>query len=257
MVPWMRGTLKKFFLASSTPLAMAAGTSLALPYPTPTVPSPSPTTTRAVKLNRRPPLTTLATRLMVTTRSSMVLFSGAERPSRRSRPPRSLPPRSLPPARGPRCVPWVAEAIRLLPHCCWTCTCGCSSGLGSSELEAGFPGGVGEGGDPAGVAVATPVEDHLGDAGGLGRLGDRGTDLPSLGGLVALAQLEGGGGGQRDALAVVDQLDEQVPGRPGDHQTGTALGADHLLAQPEVPAGLAGPAAGRDPGRAPRALDDR
>jgi hypothetical protein len=31
MVPWMRGTLKKFFLASSTPLAMAAGTSLALP----------------------------------------------------------------------------------------------------------------------------------------------------------------------------------------------------------------------------------
>src|SRR4051794_559932 len=31
MVPWMRGTLKKFFLASSTPLAIAAGTSLALP----------------------------------------------------------------------------------------------------------------------------------------------------------------------------------------------------------------------------------
>jgi hypothetical protein len=31
MVPWIRGTLKKCFLASSTPLAMAAGTSLALP----------------------------------------------------------------------------------------------------------------------------------------------------------------------------------------------------------------------------------
>src|SRR5829696_5573969 len=31
MVPWMRGTLKKCFLASSTPLAIAAGTSLALP----------------------------------------------------------------------------------------------------------------------------------------------------------------------------------------------------------------------------------
>ena len=28
---WIRGTLKKFFLASSTPLAIAAGTSLALP----------------------------------------------------------------------------------------------------------------------------------------------------------------------------------------------------------------------------------
>ena len=61
------GTRKKCFFASSTPLAMAAGTSLALPYPTPTIPLPSPTTTRAVKLNRRPPLTTLATRLMVTT----------------------------------------------------------------------------------------------------------------------------------------------------------------------------------------------
>jgi hypothetical protein len=31
IVPWIRGTLKKCFLASSTPLAMAAGTSLALP----------------------------------------------------------------------------------------------------------------------------------------------------------------------------------------------------------------------------------
>ena len=31
MVPWIRGTVKKCFLASSTPLAIAAGTSLALP----------------------------------------------------------------------------------------------------------------------------------------------------------------------------------------------------------------------------------
>lgn len=31
IVPWMRGTVKKFFFASSTPLAIAAGTSLALP----------------------------------------------------------------------------------------------------------------------------------------------------------------------------------------------------------------------------------
>ena len=41
----------------------------ALPRPTPTWPRPSPTTTSAVKENRRPPLTTLATRLMETTRS--------------------------------------------------------------------------------------------------------------------------------------------------------------------------------------------
>ena len=31
MVPWMRGTVNIDFLASSTPLAMAAGNSLALP----------------------------------------------------------------------------------------------------------------------------------------------------------------------------------------------------------------------------------
>src|SRR6476659_9490705 len=69
IVPWLRGTRKKPLRASSTPLAIAAGTSLALPYPTPTMPLPSPTIPRAVKLNRRPPLTTLETRLIETTRS--------------------------------------------------------------------------------------------------------------------------------------------------------------------------------------------
>ena len=56
--------------AVSIPFWIAAGTSLALPYPIPTLPAPSPTTTRAVKLNRRPPLATLATRLIWMTRSS-------------------------------------------------------------------------------------------------------------------------------------------------------------------------------------------
>src|SRR5258708_1865766 len=69
IVPAILGTRKKPFLAASTPLAIAAGTSLAFPYPTPTRPLPSPTTTSAVKLKRRPPWTTLATRLMATTRS--------------------------------------------------------------------------------------------------------------------------------------------------------------------------------------------
>src|SRR5579859_4584912 len=97
IVPPMRGTRKKCFLAASTPLAMAAGTSLAFPYPTPTMPLPSPTTTKAVKLNRRPPWTTLATRLMVTTRSryAVPLSAPPRRSSRRSR--RSPPP---PPRRG-------------------------------------------------------------------------------------------------------------------------------------------------------------
>src|SRR5205823_4791425 len=49
------------------PLLIASGTSFALPSPKPTRPLPSPTTTKALKLNRRPPFTTLATRLMWTT----------------------------------------------------------------------------------------------------------------------------------------------------------------------------------------------
>src|SRR5919197_3544594 len=69
MVDPSSGTRKRFFLAFSPPLRMASGTSLALPSPTPTWPAPSPTTTSAAKEKRRPPFTTLATRLMLTTRS--------------------------------------------------------------------------------------------------------------------------------------------------------------------------------------------
>jgi len=63
------GTSTKFFLASSTALRIASGTSCALPVPKPTWPFLSPTTTSAEKRKRRPPLTTFATRLTVTTRS--------------------------------------------------------------------------------------------------------------------------------------------------------------------------------------------
>src|SRR5215475_14256284 len=69
MVVSLRGTRIRSFLACSTDFLIASGTSRALPSPTPTCPRPSPTTTSAVKENRRPPLTTLATRLMATTRS--------------------------------------------------------------------------------------------------------------------------------------------------------------------------------------------
>src|SRR6266511_474246 len=63
------GTRTMCFFASSTPLRIASGTSSALPRPAPTWPRPSPTTTTAEKLNRRPPFTTLDTRLIWTTRS--------------------------------------------------------------------------------------------------------------------------------------------------------------------------------------------
>src|SRR3989304_7891659 len=55
---------------------MASGTSDAFPFPYPIHPFSSPTTTRTLKLNRRPPLTTLATRLIWTTLSFSVISSG-------------------------------------------------------------------------------------------------------------------------------------------------------------------------------------
>src|SRR3954470_7788476 len=90
MIVWVivspaSGTANRRLRASSMPFWIAAGTSLALPYPRPTLPAPSPTTTSAVKEKRRPPLTTLATRLMAITRSSYwpsamsVLFLNSER----------------------------------------------------------------------------------------------------------------------------------------------------------------------------------
>ena len=69
LVPDM-GTRIRFFLACSTPLRIASGTSPALPIPAPTSPLPSPTTTMALKLKRRPPFTTFETRFTRTTRSS-------------------------------------------------------------------------------------------------------------------------------------------------------------------------------------------
>src|SRR5580698_4874427 len=161
------GTRKKCFLASSTPFAMAAGTSLALPYPTPTIPLPSPTTTRAVKLNRRPPLTTLATRLIVTTCSRYAACLSAWLPPRRSsrRSRRSLPPLPplLPPLPPPRRgAPGISPSSFL--HCrtyCGAC----------SQPQSAFPGSVSHGGDPAMVLVAAAVEDHRADARLLGTIG--------------------------------------------------------------------------------------
>src|SRR4051812_44254698 len=60
--------------ATSPPLRMASATSPDLPRPTPTLPCLSPTTTSALKLNRRPPFTTLEERLMKTTFSESSLM---------------------------------------------------------------------------------------------------------------------------------------------------------------------------------------
>jgi hypothetical protein len=77
--------------ACSVALRIASGTSRALPEPCPTRPLPSPTTTIAAKPNRRPPFTTLATRLMPTSFSTNSLSSRL--PSRDWRSLRLPPPR--------------------------------------------------------------------------------------------------------------------------------------------------------------------
>src|SRR5665647_3430693 len=89
------GTLTRFRRAASTALRTASDTSFALPDAKPTFPCPSPTATSALKLKRRPPFTTLATRLIATTFSIRSLCS---------RSPRLSPPRPPPPPR-PRSEP--------------------------------------------------------------------------------------------------------------------------------------------------------
>src|SRR6202042_1062608 len=169
------------------------------------MPLPSPTTTSAVKLNRRPPWTTLATRLIVTTRSRYAVpFSapGPRRSSRRSR--RSPPPWE--PRRG-------AAGIRSSSSVVW-----CEGP--SSQVQPAFPGAVGQRRDPAVVGVATTVEDGRADAGLHCALGEQRADLLGLGGLVAIgaADLERRCRRQRRACRVVDELGEGVPGRAGDGQ---------------------------------------
>src|SRR5450631_525494 len=238
IVPWMRGTLKNSFLASSTPLAMAAGTSLALPYPTPTVPSPSPTTTSAVKLKRRPPLTTLETRLMVTTRSTKAFLSGAlSRPRlSRSRPP---PRRSL---RSPPLAPLAAPAPTPVPRR-WGPGIRRSSSQKSraaraSQGQTALACTVSERGDAAVVTVAAAVKDDRLDARALGPPGEQLANLAGLGGLVTIegpqVRFHARGRGHCCTQRVVDDLYEDVPARTRHDQAGTQRGAVDPLAHAQV-----------------------
>src|SRR5882757_3244156 len=131
----------------------------------------SPTTTSAVNEKRRPPLTTLATRLISTTRSW------------RSR------PAGLMVLLGAMSLCRVAVA-------------------GALDREPAFAGAFGEGLDAAVVAVPTAVEHRALDAGGLGALGQKRADLRGL--LHAREPLERvlrpGHGRDGVAAVVVDEL---------------------------------------------------
>src|SRR5215475_12439676 len=141
------------------------------------MPSPSPTTTSAVKLNRRPPLTTLATRLIATTRSTCGLFSGAAPPRPPSRRSRRSPP---PPPR--RCGPGIRRPSRSSRRCRRSRSYWCRR---ASELQSAGAGGLGERRDAAVVLVAAAVEHDRGDARRLGPLGDQLADPARPRGLVA------------------------------------------------------------------------
>src|SRR5262252_3850623 len=105
---------------------MASGTSRALPEPYPTRPLRSPTTTRAAKPKRRPPFTTLATRLMLTSFSVNSVSSRSRAClSLSARPRRSLCVRAMP-------VP--------------------------SEIESALTGGIGQGFHPAVKEISATIE---------------------------------------------------------------------------------------------------
>src|ERR1700730_14529965 len=131
--------------ACSVALRMASGTSRAWPAPYPTRPFLSPTTTRAAKPKRRPPLTTLATRLMLTSFSVNSVSS-------RSRGWRSPSPR-------PRRSECERVVVRAIPN-------------PLSEYEAALAGGIGQGLDPAMEQIRAAVEHDAFDTGGFGPFGD-------------------------------------------------------------------------------------
>src|ERR1700687_6157448 len=144
------------------------------------MPLPSPTITSAVKLKRRPPLTTLETRLIATTRPRWCLFSPPSRPrpprsSRRPRPSRFSP--RLSPRLSDLVAPLVASAIMVSFH--WI-------SRSSSELQPAFTRGVGQSRDPPAVGVSAAVEHHGVDPCGFGPLGDELDDPHAVGLLVAV-----------------------------------------------------------------------
>src|ERR1700747_1146657 len=97
--------------------------------------------TSAAKPKRRPPFTTLATRLMLTSFSVNSLSS-------RSRPCRS-------PSR-PRRSPCVRACVRAMPI--------------PSEIETALAGGIGQGFDPAVKQISAAIKDDLLDPGRFGSL---------------------------------------------------------------------------------------
>src|SRR5262249_54951359 len=159
---------------------------------------PSPTTTRALKERFLPPFTTLVTRLIATTWSLS------------SRLPTSIF----------SVTPFISAPS------VFSASSAASASSPSLELQPRFPGRVGQSFHPPVVLEAAAVEDHGADALLLGPardqlahgLGSRDVAAPLR--LRPQLLVEGGGGAQRAAVLVVDDLGVDV-----------ALAAEHREAR--------------------------
>src|SRR5690625_1701376 len=190
-------------LADSVAFRIASGTSRALPWPKPTRPRWSPTMTRAAKPKRRPPLTTLATRLMPTSLSTISESS-------RSRGFRS----SL-----------CGRAILRCPY--------------TSERQAGFTHRICECLDATVIKIAATVEDDLAHSCLLRTLRNQLADLDSRflvgAGLQLPTQIlvDRRGSRQGHAVLIVDDLGVDVLARTEDRQARPAVGlAAEVAAHP-------------------------
>src|SRR6516164_4936631 len=203
--PSRSGTRMRPRLAASVALRIASGTSRALPWPKPTRPFSSPTTTSAAKPKRRPPFTTLATRLMWTSLSVNSLSRSSR--SRRSRGSRAM----------------------ILFQLVLVCR------RSSSETEPALARRVRQRLDAAVVEVTAAIEHDLLDALRRCALGepfaDRLCRLDIGAGLEGAAHvlLQRGGGCEGLAVRVVDHLRINVFRRAEDRKPrATAGGAAHV-----------------------------
>ena len=163
---------------------------------------PSPITTSAVNEKRRPPLTTLATRLILMTRDSR-----------------------SPPSAVRRAWPWRVVVVRV-----------CHQNSSPASRAA-----VGDRGDPAVVEEPTAVEHDLVDAGGLGPLGDSvptgsaAVDVAAAPAARRSASSVEAAASVRPASSSITCTDEVLV-RTEDGEAGALRGAADVLAHPAVAA---------------------
>src|SRR5512135_2578619 len=212
----VRGSSTMPRLAASTALRTASDTSFAFPVAMPTRPRPSPTATSALNENRRPPFTTLATRLIEMTFSTMSLPCSRSRSRREPRSPRPRsPPRPRPRPRGASAAGRSGAAVSVpsVVACC-------SSAM--LELQSAFARAVCDGLHATVIPIAGAVEHDPRDP---RRLGPLRQQLP---GRLALRDLAGAldldplapvvHAEERDAAVVVHQLGRDVLERAEDHE---------------------------------------